>query len=180
MELWQLDIVDGIRLADGSETKIVTGVDDHSRFCVIATVVRRATGRAVCQAFADALHRFGIPDEVLTDNGKQFTGRSTRPRPAEVMFERICRENGVVARNTKPRTPTTTGKIERFHQSLRELLDDVEVWPDVEAVQAAIDEFRGEYNTSTTATLRDHSSPVVRRAWWLVRAWAWCCRRQVD
>jgi len=45
MELWQLDIVDGIRLADGSATKIVTGVDDHSRFCVIATVVRTATGR---------------------------------------------------------------------------------------------------------------------------------------
>ena len=37
MEWWQLDIVDGIRLADGSETKIVTGVDDHSRSCVIAT-----------------------------------------------------------------------------------------------------------------------------------------------
>ncbi len=30
------------------------------------------------------------------------------------MFERICRENGIVARNTKPRTPTTTGKVERF------------------------------------------------------------------
>jgi transposase InsO family protein len=89
-------------------------VDDHSRFCVIATVVRRATGRAVCAAFAEALQRFGVPDEVLTDNGKQFTGRVTRPRPAEVMFERICRENGIVARNTKPRTPTTTGKVERF------------------------------------------------------------------
>jgi transposase InsO family protein len=114
MELWQLDIVDGIRLADGTETKIVTGVDDHSRFCVIATVVRRATGRAVYTAFADALREYGIPDEVLTDNGKQFTGRFTKPRPAEVMFERICRENGIVARNTKPRTPTTTGKVERF------------------------------------------------------------------
>jgi hypothetical protein len=55
---------------------------------VIATVVRRATGRAVCSAFADALREYGIPDEVLTDNGKQFTGRFTRPRPAEVMFER--------------------------------------------------------------------------------------------
>lgn len=148
MELWQLDIVDGIRLADGSETKIVTGVDDHSRFCVIATVVRRATGRAVCGAFADALHAYGIPDEVLTDNGKQFTGRFTRPRPAEVMFERICRENGIVARNTKPRTPTTTGKVERFHQTLqRELLDDVQVWPDLATAQAAIDAFRHEYNT---------------------------------
>src|SRR5919112_6324284 len=84
MELWQLDIVDGIKLADGTETKIVTRVDDHSRFCVIAAVVRRATGRAVCQAFVEALHRFGIPDEVLTDNGKQFTGRFTRPRAVEV------------------------------------------------------------------------------------------------
>ncbi|CAN5901029.1 hypothetical protein BH23ACT2_BH23ACT2_06370 [soil metagenome] len=31
MELWQMDIVGGVRLADGSEAKIVSGVDDHSR-----------------------------------------------------------------------------------------------------------------------------------------------------
>src|SRR5437763_3828353 len=149
MELWQLDIVGGIQLADGTEAKVVTGVDDHSRFCVIATVVRRATSRAVCAAFAQALHRFGIPDEVLTDNGKQFTGRFQSPRPVEVMFERICRENGIVARNTKPRPPTTTGKVERFHQTLqRELLDTVDVWPDLETAQAAIDAFRIEYNTN--------------------------------
>jgi transposase InsO family protein len=84
MELWQMDIVGGIRVADGGEAKVVTGVDDHSRFCVIATVVRRATGRAVCPAFAEALQRFGIPDEVLTDNGKQFTGRFNKPCPGEV------------------------------------------------------------------------------------------------
>ena len=149
MELWQLDIVDGVKLADGVEAKVVTGVDDHSRFCVIACVVRRATGRAVCSAFVEALQRFGIPDEVLTDNGKQFTGRFNKPRPAEVMFERICRENGIVARNTKPRTPTTTGKVERFHQTLQgELLDDVAVWPDLETAQAAVDAFRVEYNTN--------------------------------
>ena len=34
---------------------------------------------------------YGIPDEVLTDNGKVFTGRFGKPRPAEVLFERICR-----------------------------------------------------------------------------------------
>ncbi len=76
---------------------------------MIATVVRRATGRAVCAAFAGALSRFGVPGEVLTDNGKQFTGRFTKPRPGEVLFERICRENGIVARNTKPRSPLLTG-----------------------------------------------------------------------
>ncbi len=113
MELWQLDIVDGIRLADGSETKIVTGVDDHSRFCVIATVVRRATGRAVCTAFAEALREYGVPDEVLTDNGQAVTGRFTRPRPAEVLFERICRETA-----SWPATPSPAPRPPRARWSL--------------------------------------------------------------
>jgi len=39
MTLWQLDIVGGMFLASGTEAKIVTGVDDHSRYCVIASVV---------------------------------------------------------------------------------------------------------------------------------------------
>ena len=34
---------------------------------------------------------------MLTDNGKQFTGRFTQPRPTEVLFERICRDNGIAA-----------------------------------------------------------------------------------
>ena len=82
-------------LASGYECKVITGVDDHSRYCVIATVVYRATGRAVCSAFVAAMRVYGVPAEVLSDNGKQFTGRFGKPRPAEVLFERICRENGI-------------------------------------------------------------------------------------
>jgi hypothetical protein len=37
-----------------------------------------------------------------------------------VLFERICRENSITTRLTRPRTPTTTGKIERWHKTLRE------------------------------------------------------------
>jgi hypothetical protein len=43
----QLDIVGGLLLTDGAECNAVTGVDDDSRYCVIAAVVPRATGRAV-------------------------------------------------------------------------------------------------------------------------------------
>lgn len=49
----------------------MTGVDDHSRYCVIASVAW-ATGWAVCLAFDSALREFGVPDEMLTDDGKQF------------------------------------------------------------------------------------------------------------
>ena len=47
MELWQMDIVGGVVLADGWRASIVSGIDDHSRFCVSARVVRRATARPV-------------------------------------------------------------------------------------------------------------------------------------
>lgn len=119
MQLWQMDITGSVFLADGTELKLISGIDDHSRFCVIATVVRRATARAVCRAFVAAMRLYGIPDEVLTDNGKQFTGRFGKPRPAEVLFERICRKNGIKQRLTRPYSPTTTGKVERWHQSLQ-------------------------------------------------------------
>src|SRR5687767_13940817 len=36
MELWQMDVVGGFVLADGTKVKALTGVDDHSRFCVCA------------------------------------------------------------------------------------------------------------------------------------------------
>lgn len=147
MALRQLDIVGGVFLGDGTEAKVVTGVDDHSRYCVICQVVPRATGRAVCLAFAGALRRFGVPGEVLSDNGKQFTDRFGKG--GEVLFDRICRDNGITRRLTQPRHPTTTGKIERFHGSLRrELLDDAIPFTDLAAAQAAVGAWVAGYNTT--------------------------------
>ncbi len=123
MQLRQMDVMGGVMLTDGTECKLVTGVDDHSRFCIAAGLVTRATSKAVCAVLAQSLGRYGIPDEILTYNGKVFTGRFG-PHTGEVMVDRICRENGISYRHTAPRSPTTTGKIERFHQSLRrEFLD---------------------------------------------------------
>jgi transposase InsO family protein len=148
MQLWQLDIMGSVFLVDGTELKLISGVDDHSRFCVIAQVVVRATGRAVCRAFVDAMVAFGVPDEVLTDNGKQFTARFNKGG-GEVLFDRICRENGIEHRLTKPRSPTTTGKVERWHQTIQtELLADEGPFPDLAAAQAAVDRWRSDYNTA--------------------------------
>jgi hypothetical protein len=42
MQLWQLDIMGGVLLVDGRELKLISGIDDHSRFIVIAALVTRA------------------------------------------------------------------------------------------------------------------------------------------
>jgi transposase InsO family protein len=165
MALWQLDIVYGPRLVDTTtgelrEARIVTGVDDHSRFCVIARVVERATGRAVCLAFSEALSRFGAPEEVLTDNGKQFTDRFGKG--GEVLFDKICRRNGIAHRLTAPSSPTTTGKIERFHQTLRrELLDDARPFTSLLEAQAALDDWVREYNADRPHQSLETRAPVT-------------------
>jgi transposase InsO family protein len=110
MELWQMDVVGGFVLADGTRAKALTGVDDHSRFCVSAHLMVRETSRNVCEGLAAALRAHGVPVQILTDNSKVFTGRYGRP-PVEVLFDRVCRENGVEHLLTQPRSPTTTGKI---------------------------------------------------------------------
>ncbi len=163
MQLWQLDVTASLFLASGRECKVITGVDDHSRFCVIATVVLRATGRAVCSALVTAMQAYGVPDEVLSDNGKQFTGRFGKPRPAEVLFERICRENGITQRLTKPRSPTTTGKIERLHQTLQEeLLTVHEPFETIEEAQAALDAWRQDYNAGRPHQSLNMAFPATR------------------
>jgi hypothetical protein len=88
-----MDVMGGVLLQDGTELKVLTGIDDHSRFCEAAGLVTRATSKAICQVFAASLRCYGIPDEVLTDNGKVFTARFG-PYPTEVLFDQICRENG--------------------------------------------------------------------------------------
>ena len=89
MELWQLDVVHGFLLADGTSAKALTGVDDHSRFCVSARLMTRERTQAVCDGFSSALKIDGVPAQVLTDNGQVFTGRFAQP-PVEVLFDRIC------------------------------------------------------------------------------------------
>jgi transposase InsO family protein len=168
MEPWQMDVVGGVLLADGTAAKILTGIDDHSRFVVCAGVMIRATSRAVCGHFATAMARHGVPQEILTDNGKVFTGRFAS-RETEVLFDRICRENGIDHLLTAPRSPTTTGKIERFHRTLRSEFLTGRIFADLRAAQTELDAWVDSYNTErphqgiAMATPASRFTPVTGR-----------------
>jgi hypothetical protein len=153
--------VGGFLLADGSHAKALTGVDDHSRFCVSARLMPRERTRAVCDGLAVALRAHGVPQQLLTDNGKVFTGRFGHP-PTEVLFDRICRENGIEHLLTAPRSPTTTGKIERFHRTLRAEFDTRRVFSSLKAAQQALDEWVQQYNTERPHQSLDGATPAEK------------------
>jgi len=161
MELWQMDVMGEVFLGDGTKCSVVTGIDDHSRFCVCATLVARATAQPVCDALVDALRRHGIPDQILTDNGKVFTGR-LGTKPATVAFDRICHENGIKHILTAPYSPTTTGKIERLHKTMRSEFFAEASLETPEQAQAALDAWVTDYNTNREHQAIGDVAPIRR------------------
>lgn len=105
----------------------------------------RESSQRVCDGLALALRTYGVPEQILTDNGKVFTGRFNQP-PVEVLFDRICRENGIEHLHTQPRSPTTTGKVERFHRAIRTEFRTDRVFASLAVAQAELDEWVRDYN----------------------------------
>jgi transposase InsO family protein len=164
MELWQMDVVGGFPLADGTSAKALTGIDDHSRMCVCARLMVRERTRAVCDGLRASLGLYGAPEQILTDNGKVFTGRFNHP-PVEVLFDAICREHGIEHLLTQPRSPTTTGKIERFHRSMRaEFLHGRAAFTNLKVAQQALNEWVEFYNTARPHQAIDMLTPAERFA----------------
>ena len=161
MELWQMDVMGSVYLKDGTQLSVVTGIDDHSRYCVIAKFVHRATAKPICDALLEGLGRHGIPEQILTDNGKVFTGKLAR-KPMNVMFDRICLNNGIKHILTAPYHPTTTGKIERLHKTMRKEFFSDHNFGTIAEAQAALDAWVESYNQQ-----RDHQAigdvPPIRR-----------------
>ena len=92
------------------------------------------------------MRAWGVPDQVLTDNAKVFTGRFGPSASGEVLFDRICRENGIGHLLTAPRSPTTTGKVERFHKTLRQEFLSGKVFESIADAQAQLDAWVRHYN----------------------------------
>jgi Integrase core domain len=83
--------------------------------------------------------------------------------PAEVLFERILRENGITHRLTRVRAPTTTGKVERFHQTLRkELLATLPPLPSLEVAQQVLDAWVVDYNQRRPQQALGGQTPAER------------------
>jgi transposase InsO family protein len=143
-ERWQTDITHW-RLADRTEVEILNVIDDHSRMCVASTVRRVFTGTQVWQVFLAAFDRWGIPAEVLSDNGAVFTGKQRGQ--GRVALEVQCGLRGVRISHSRPYHPQTCGKVERFHQTQKKWLTAQPPPATTAQLQRQLDRFCRYYNT---------------------------------
>jgi len=145
-QTWQADFTH-VQLADGTDTEVLTWLDDHSRYALSVTAHRRVTGPAVLAAFREAAGQHGIPASTLTDNGMVFTTRLAGGRGGRNALEHELRLLGVVQKNSRPNHPTTCGKVERFQQTMKNWIRAQPVQPaTIGALQALLDDFTTTYN----------------------------------
>jgi transposase InsO family protein len=146
-ETWQTDFTHH-RLADGTDTEILTFLDDHSRYALAVTCHRRIAGPTVVATFRKAVAAHGIPASVLSDNGLVFTTRFARGgrHDGRNGFEHELARLGVIQKNSRPNHPTTCGKVERFQQTLKKWLRARPAPATLAELQQSVDQFIDYYN----------------------------------
>jgi putative transposase len=106
--LWQSDF----KLC-GDDFWMISFQDDHSRFITGSVKVWNPTGENAMLLLDKAVKRYGVPEQILTDQGTQFT-----PARGEISaFDGHCTELGIEHIMASVRRPTTCGKIEAFHKA---------------------------------------------------------------
>jgi transposase InsO family protein len=143
-ERWQLDTTHWA-LADGTDVEILNQIDDHSRLIVGSDARRVFKAADVVDCFRHATSCYGLPAQMLSDNGAVFTGV---PRGAgRVAFELELAALGISFRHSRPYHPQTCGKVERYHQTLKRWLGRQPRARTLRALQTQLDAFTDYYNT---------------------------------
>ena len=110
-QMWQTDIF-CFRLG-GRNAYLIGFIDDYSRYITSLGLYRSQTAEHVLETLRRGLAEYGVPKEMLSDNGRQYTNwRGTTRFEAELKKDRIKHIK------SQPHHPMTLGKIERFWKSI--------------------------------------------------------------
>ena len=113
-ELSQMDItyvyITGLKVL-----YLINVIDDHSRFCLRSVLRSDQSADTLIEVLHDAVTEYGTPEKLLTDEGTAFyswSGEKTK-------FQHYLDDSKIEHIVADPHSPTTTGKVERFHQTIK-------------------------------------------------------------
>lgn len=141
-ELWQMDFKGHFAIGSG-RCHPLTVLDDHSRYSMALRACDNERGTTVQQELTHAFGRYGLPEQMLMDNGSPWGADAEHVlTPLTVWLIRL----GIRVAHIRPYHPQTQGKDERFHRTL-----DVEViqrrwFRDLAHCQRHFDAWRDIYN----------------------------------
>ena len=141
--VWSYDFVTS-RTHEGRAFRMLNILDEYTRECLNITVERKITSHQVIEKLADLFITKGIPDNIRSDNGPEFTAKAVRKWLGKL---------GVTTLFIEPGSPWENGYVESFNGKLRDGLLNGEIFTTLLEAKVLIENWRREYNT-----IRPHSS----------------------
>jgi transposase InsO family protein len=106
--VWGLDIVGTLQNAHEGYTHLLVAIDKFSKWVEAHPITNLRAEQAV-SFFIDIIHRFGVPNSIITDNGSQFTGRK---------FLEFCDKYHIRVDWAAVAHPQTNGQVERTNDMI--------------------------------------------------------------
>jgi putative transposase len=118
--LWHSDLKYGPYLPIGpggamKQVFLVTFIDDATRFVLHGEFYPVMDQTIVEDCFRKAIQKFGVPEAVYFDNGKQYRTK---------WMTRACSKLGIRLLFARPYSPEATGKVERFNRVVDAFLSE--------------------------------------------------------
>ncbi|MBB6218151.1 transposase InsO family protein [Anaerosolibacter carboniphilus] len=164
-DLWQVDFKGHFGMTDGNRCYPLTVLDDCTRYSLCLDAKSNEQGPGVFESFTRLFTEFGLPKDILCDNGNPW-GDS---KNGYTLFEIWLMQLGILPIHIRPYRPQTQGKEERFHRTLsKELLARQQI-EDILDAQEKFDKWRYVYNyirphhALNLDVPADHYKPSIRK-----------------
>ena len=141
-ELWQMDFKGHFAIGTG-RCHPLTVLDDHSRYSMALRACGKERGTTVQQALTATFRRYGLPEQMLMDNGSPWGSDPEHVlTPLTLWLIRL----GIAVAHIRPYHPQSQGKDERFHRSLKAEVIRHHWFRDLSQCQRHFDRWRDIYN----------------------------------
>ncbi len=141
MQLWQSDITTLWLAKQSRHVYLTVFLDDHSRYVVSWGLQLQQKQELVTETLLEGIQRFGKPEEVLTDQGRQYVswrGKSD--------FRRLLEREGIQHVVSRTHHPETLGKCERLWETIGKELWERVMPADLEEAKARLAHYFQHYN----------------------------------
>lgn len=156
--LWQMDFKGHFALGT-VRCHPLTVLDDHSRYSICLRACLDETTATVQQALIESFRRYGLPDDMLMDNGSPWGNAGEQAlTPLTVWLIRL----EIRVLHGRPYHPQTQGKDERFHRTLAVEVLNHQRFHDLLDCQRKFDRFRDVYNLERPHEALDLEVPATR------------------
>lgn len=149
-DVWSWDFIFDTT-EEGKTIKILSMVDESSRFCIGLNVNRKIDGRVVLQALDAACERYGAPRYIRSDNGPEFVASEVRKWVEERQIGTIYIEPG---------SPWQNGYVESFHSRFRNDCLNREWFINELDAKVTIADWREKYNERRPHSGLGYHSPA--------------------